>query len=72
MGKALNEIPFNKIYPGMKFSIKNGSEDYFGKVILTKDNRAKARRECYILIEWEHGAMSLYQHATMTHHYFVE
>ena len=56
----------------MKFSIKNGSEDYFGKVILTKDNRAKARRECYILIEWEHGAMSLYQHATMTHHYFVE
>jgi hypothetical protein len=55
IGKALIDIPFDKIYPGMK--LKYGRIGKC-KVILTKDN---ADRQ--ILIEWEDGSMTLENHS---------
>jgi hypothetical protein len=55
MSKAVSDIPFDKIYVGMKLNDISYSK---GNVIFIKDNIEKN-----IVIEWERGVVSLHKYS---------
>jgi hypothetical protein len=58
MSKAVSDIPFDKIYVGMKIKCPASNNlYYYGKVIFVKDNKSKN-----IIIEWESNTISLHSY----------
>jgi len=70
LGKCIKDIPFNKIYEGMR--VATGSEPLLGKVIKAFEKQYESEKQQVLIIDWDKYPLTVTDYKKCSHVFYVE